>query len=443
MTPSTVARPLAREPIAFRSRPAGALDPLALAAAGAPGDFRFYLRGGGLELGGSGAVAVVEARGEGRLEALADGARRLLGRVKADPDAPPLAAPRLLGGFGFADRGRPRGGPGTPDWTGFPPARFVLPARLAVRAGGETWVTAAAGRGEETAGARTPPLPPACVSDPGDPAAFLLGVAAARAAIEAGALEKVVLARAIRARAGRPIDPFALAGALREAEPRCCAFAFVAPGGAAFVGATPERLVRRAGARVEAFALAGSAPRGATPGEDHALASRLLSSEKERREHALVVDAVCAALRPLGAVSRRPVPGVLALAHVQHLFTPVEAVLREPAALAVLDLAARLHPTPAVAGTPRDRALAFLAEREGLDRGWYAGAIGWVDAPGDGDLFVALRSALLRGEQAWLFAGAGIVAGSDPEAEWRETGVKLGAVGRALGLAPAGAGGVA
>jgi isochorismate synthase len=260
-------------------------------------------------------------------------------------------------------------------------------------------------------------------------ASFIERVRAAKETIARGDLEKVVLARAVRL-AGRPRAPVPLVAALRELEPGCLAFAIVAPDGKAFVGATPERLVRRRGERALTGALAGSAPRGSSAEADEARAAALLASKKDRSEHALVVEAVRTALAPAGRISRPRGPRVLRLAQVQHLFTPMSVALSRPAS--VLELGARLHPTPAVAGTPRAAALAHLRETEPLDRGWYAGAVGWMDATGDGELAVSIRSALLDGRDAWLFAGAGIVAGSDPASEWDETEVKLRAMARAL-----------
>ena len=200
--------------------------------------------------------------------------------------------------------------------------------------------------------------------------------------------------------------------------------------GTCCLGATPERLVRLAGRRVDTAAVAGSAARGRSPEEDARLARALSESKKEQAEHAVVVRALRAALEDLCAELTLPeAPRLLRLDGIQHLETPLVATLR--GSPHVLDLVARLHPTPAVGGSPREAALAWLAAREQLERGWYAGPLGYVDASGGGEFFVALRSALLRAGEARLFAGAGVVEGSTPEAELRETRLKL----RAL-LAP-------
>jgi isochorismate synthase len=171
-------------------------------------------------------------------------------------------------------------------------------------------------------------------------------------------------------------------------------------------------------------ALAGSFPRGATVGDDQALGAQLLASAKERHEHAVVVRNIRSVLADLCMRIEAPAtPTLMKMRNVQHLFTPVTAQLRGNSS--VLTLVERLHPTPAVGGWPREVALAFLREHEELDRGWYAAPIGWLDANGDGEFAVALRSALVDGTSATLFAGCGIVADSDPQSEYQETLLKL------------------
>jgi isochorismate synthase len=252
------------------------------------------------------------------------------------------------------------------------------------------------------------------------------------AAVRAGSLEKVVLAREHVFRSEGARAPNAVFDGLARRHPRCSAF-LVKRGDAAFVGASPERLVRVAWAEVRADALAGSAPRGATRERDARLARDLLESKKEQEEHAVVVRALYDALLPLCSDLAVPeAPRVRTLAGIQHLHTPLTGRLRSGVDLPLLALAERVHPTPAVAGAPRDAALAWLRSHEELDRGWYAGGIGWMDLSGQGEFFVALRCALLRGDEARLFAGAGIVADSDAGAELSETYLKLRAVLGAL-----------
>jgi isochorismate synthase len=247
---------------------------------------------------------------------------------------------------------------------------------------------------------------------------------AVRVAIErigSGDLSKVVLARSVRVEAGRALDPRSLVARLRAVDPGSYAFAVPTGPASSLVGATPELLLRRRGGVVESRPLAGSAPRGGDRDSDRAHAQALLESAKDREEHRLVVDAIA---EVLGAMCEEltwdPEPVLHETANVWHLATGFRGVLREPAPTA-LQIVAELHPTPAVGGTPREDALALIRELESSDRGAYAGAIGWMDARGDGEWAIALRCAELEGERATLYAGAGIVMGSLPERELDET----------------------
>jgi salicylate biosynthesis isochorismate synthase/menaquinone-specific isochorismate synthase len=259
-----------------------------------------------------------------------------------------------------------------------------------------------------------------------DPSAYENAVARALERIRANELRKVVLAREVRAEAPRAHDPAALFGALRELFPSCYCFCVGTPE-AAFIGASPELLVRRRGAGAQTVALAGSTRRSADPAVDDHLGEQLRQSAKNREEHEIVVKRIERALRPHSVwVERAREPELVKVANIQHLATPIHAQLADPRS--AVELAGVLHPTPAVGGEPGPAAVEAIAELEGLDRGWYAGPIGWMDAVEDGEFCVALRSALLRDRTAHLFAGAGIVADSDPEAELAETELKLGAL---------------
>ena len=239
--------------------------------------------------------------------------------------------------------------------------------------------------------------------------------------LRGGALSKVVLARTMEVDAGRMLDPRRLVHRLRAVDPDCFAFASPTGTGSVLVGASPELLVSRNGVEVRANPLAGSAPRAGDPEEDRANAEALGSSAKDRQEHAIVVEAVFAALHPLCTELHHDAePVLLPTANVWHLSTRFRGRLREPAST-VLELAAALHPTPAVAGTPTPAALDVIAALEPFDRGCYAGPVGWVDANGDGEWAIALRCAELVGERATLYAGAGIVTDSDPALELDET----------------------
>jgi menaquinone-specific isochorismate synthase len=251
-------------------------------------------------------------------------------------------------------------------------------------------------------------------------------------AIDSGEVRKVVLARQLVVEAGAPFDRRAILDRLRRSHPSC--FTYAAGG---FVGASPELLIRRRGDDVASCPMAGTVRRGASPEEDEALTATLRRSVKEAEEHRLLVEAVVSALAPVCVEPPSAgEPDVVRFPTVSHLATRVSGVLREPAPTA-LALAGLLHPTPAVGGLPRTGALATIAALEEFSRGLYAGPVGWVDATGDGEWAVALRGAQLDGPRARLSAGAGIVAGSDPDAEWAETEAKLRPMLAAVGALPA------
>jgi menaquinone-specific isochorismate synthase len=251
-------------------------------------------------------------------------------------------------------------------------------------------------------------------------------VQAALGAIAAGRLQKVVLAREVDVLADRPFPRAALLRRLAEHAPGT--FLYADDG---FVGASPELLIARCGRHAVARPMAGTVPSGGPADAEARRIAWLRASSKNASEHRLVVDEVAAALRTVAAALEVSPVEVVRLPTVAHLTTRIDADLGggegegRPTALR---LAALLHPTPAVAGMPRDAALAAIAELEPFERGRYAGPVGWVDAAGDGEWAVALRCAALDGRRARLWAGAGIVAGSDPEAEWYETEAKAAAM---------------
>jgi menaquinone-specific isochorismate synthase len=233
-------------------------------------------------------------------------------------------------------------------------------------------------------------------------------------------LRKVVLARDLYATANRPIDARALLGRLASRYPGCYTFAC-----AGLVGATPELLISRDGWRVSSLVLAGTTPRGATPAEDSGLAASLLGSAKENEEHQYAAASLEHALAPLcQAMYVAPHPALIRLPNLQHLGTRVRGTLTSIDRSA-LGLAAAVHPTAAVGGTPTDAAVELIRELESMDRERYAGPVGWVDADGNGEWGIALRCAQLDGSRARLVAGCGIVAGSDPAAELAETITKF------------------
>ena len=361
-------------------------------------------------------------------------------RIASGEDGLPAGAgPVWTGGFAFDDQGA-----SAPAWSSFPPALMVLPELSWRRQEGETYLTVnvIGGAGSDPAAAleRTrarlgavqeaelPMLDPARfgrteIESVRPPSHFEESVAAAVERIQAGELEKVVLAREVLVRAPAAYDVAAVFGAMRELFPACFCFCCGTPEGA-FIGASPELLIRRAGASASTVALAGSARRSSDPAVDDHIGERLMQSGKDRSEHEIVVRRIVRGLRPHSVwVEPAPEPGLVKIANIQHLATPIHAQLAE--AHSAVELAGLLHPTPAIGGEPWPAAGALIDELEGMDRGWYAGPIGWMDGAEDGEFCVGIRSALLRDREAHLFAGNGIVADSDPEAELAETEPKL------------------
>jgi menaquinone-specific isochorismate synthase len=245
----------------------------------------------------------------------------------------------------------------------------------------------------------------------------------ARDELRAGAADKVVLAREVVVQADAPLPRAAILDRLKRAYPSCMLYAVDG-----FVGATPELLVSRLGDIVRSHPMAGTTPRSADPTTDARLAAALLASVKDREEHRITIDMVHdTLLRYCSYIDEEAEPSVVAMANVSHLATLVEGRLSSPPASAI-ELMTALHPTPAVCGSPRADALALIERYEALDRGPYAGPVGWVDAAGNGEWAVGLRCAVLDGSTARLFAGVGVVADSDPAAELAETQAKLQAV---------------
>ena len=243
---------------------------------------------------------------------------------------------------------------------------------------------------------------------------------AVRDELRRGTARKVVLARELIVEADAPIRRADVLGQLRVAYPSCMLFAVDG-----FVGATPELLVARSGDQVRSHPMAGTAPRSSDPSTDARLAANLLASDKDRIEHRYTIDMVHDTLLPwCSYLDEEAEPSVVAMANVQHLATLVEGRLSSPPA-SVIELMRALHPTPAVNGTPRQVALDLIAAHEGIDRGRYAGPVGWVDAAGNGEWAVGIRSAELAGNRARVFAGVGVVADSDPDAELAETRAKF------------------
>ncbi len=387
-----------------------------------------------------GTVRTIESRGPDRFAEVDRQWTRLSAHAVADaPAGPPGCGLVALGGFAFADDG----GAG-PTWEGFAPASLVVPEISLARRGDTTWLTINAevapddtveglleridGRLETLRSRELPLLDPAPagqyrVTSPMPPSHYEEAVARAVQKIRGGEAEKVVLAREVQVRAPIEHSAEAVVGLLREAFPSCYVFA-VGRGDATFLAASPELLIRREGQRASTVALAGSIRRSADPAVDDHLGEQLLQSAKDREENAIVARRIARTLRPHAVwVTAAREPSLVRVSNIQHLGAPIRAQLAS--AIGAIQLAGLLHPTPAVGGEPASVAERLIPALEGLDRGWYSGPVGWTDAAGDGEFCVALRCALLRGVDANLYAGCGIVRNSDPASELAESEVKL------------------
>jgi menaquinone-specific isochorismate synthase len=362
----------------------------------------------GLSLAGIGSIGAVEGSGPRRFEEIRDSVRNSLGT-----DSP---SPFALGGFAFSSGGTD----GLRESLFFVPQRTFRSERGAPETIETRWTVPDRDRAAGAAGL-TPPDSVVPASRDMSRERWIDLVRATLDRIRAGAFSKAVLARSVtvdlpRGRTGR--DVFA---SLRLAYPGCHRFLIADGDGNAFLGASPEILVSESGVtRTEAVAGTLRCEPGDDAGE---LERRLLASAKDRSEHEAVLRHVRDTLEPWCSALEISETEVMRLPHLLHLRTRIAG--RHDGRVHVLDSVARLHPTPAVAGWPRAEALEWIARVEPEDRGWYAGPVGWMDARGEGSFAVGIRSAMIRGGRARLFAGAGIVEGSDPELEWHETELKM------------------
>ena len=430
--------------------PVPAVDPVALHGLARPLGAALWMQPqAGISHVGIGEAWAARQSHEARFGVISVAWHMLLQSAVVDTgDAPRGTGPLLLGGFGYDDE------PAESEvWEGFEAGCLVLPALLLSTTPRGSWLTASMVLDPDG----VPPgtmigsldqtwafLSEAPVLPSGPPRRSLVvrrrvpdakawqgSVARLAGAVGRGRLDKAVLSRSVTLEAASEIDLTGVMRRLETSAPESTVFAF-SRGPRTFVGATPERLVSLQGRELRTVAMAGSAPRSADPTEDEALAEQLLASDKEREEHAVVVDMLRGSLAPVAQeLTIGRTPEVARFRHVQHLVTPVSGRLSDDAD--VLTLVERLHPTPAVGGTPKDLALELISEEEPHERGWYAGPVGWIDRHGDGEFVVALRSGVIHGATATLFAGCGIVADSDPEREWDESSAKLQALGSALG----------
>jgi len=426
------------------------LDPLAvLESIFEPDEPHFYAErpSQGFSVAGAEAAVEFKAAGPGRFaEARAFIESTLQDCIAVGPVAEPFAGPHFFFATGFGEE--------TVAGAPFPALKLFVPRWQVARMGDGTvavanllvtpdapvdLMTAKVWKAHAKFGAfdysrarrKDRPSAPRMAEEIGGPGSYQRAVAQALAEIGRGEYEKVVLARALKYTTAEEFHPMGVLNHLRQRYPDCYSFSIASGRGQSFIGASPERLVRVAGGRMHTTALAGSAPRGESASEDAAFAQGLLHSEKDLREHRLVFDSIVGRLAGLELILEHAAqPRLLGLANVHHLHTPISANL--PAGVHILDLVGRLHPTPAVGGTPQGPALAAMARLESFPRGLYAGPQGWVDHHGGGEFFVGIRSALIDGRTATAYAGAGIVAGSEPDKEFAETELKFKALLGAL-----------
>lgn len=424
-------------------------DPVVLfAAAGGISDARalWSRPADGLWMVSAGQAADIKGTGGDSYRQVAAAQQDIVGRAIVEGMDGEEAGLLFVGGFKF-DAAAATGG----IWDGFPDGSMTLPRWSVWRRGGACRATVnlvvdnhtgvdslcreLAAQAAALSGAATRPEAPrtTLVTDGLARERWRQSVEPALEAIARGDLAKVVLARTLRLTAECPLQPAAVLRRLVADYPGCRVFAY-SRGGRCFLGATPEELVSLKGGIVTSTCMAGSAGRGVDPAEDSLLSSRLLMGEKERREHAFVADLVGERMgRFCAAMERSAAPEVVKLGNVQHLATRFSGVTSgEPH---VLDFVAALHPTPAVGGIPAGPALEAIRRLEGIDRGWYGGPVGWMSGR-DGEFGVAIRSALLSGNEAILYAGAGIVSGSDPDSEYEETEMKFRPLLAALAAQP-------
>jgi menaquinone-specific isochorismate synthase len=394
----------------------------------------------GFALAGAGVALELMGWGQTRFESVQAQAQELFADAHLEAEA--WATPRLFGGFAFRDDFVPDN-----TWADFTPAHFILPHYQLVQRGEQSTLTLNAHvPHDESLADVVPSLREALQAR----IAWLLSAPAsegvadnpvlahdypmrfedweqailhATARMKRGELQKIVLSRVAELRFMHRVNVDSALDDLAQKYPQTYRFLFEPRPYHAFYGATPEMLADVRGRTLHTMGLAGSIRRGQTPQEDDALAEQLLNDPKERSEHGLVVEAIRARLTASAQAVRVAPTSVMKLPNIQHLYTPITADLR--ADEGVLAWVARLHPTPALGGEPRELALEAIGQYESVTRGWFGAPIGWLDASGGGQFSVAIRSAVAQDRRVWLYAGAGIVAESVARKEWDETALKF------------------
>ncbi|ACV46192.1 MULTISPECIES: isochorismate synthase [Halomicrobium] len=410
------------------------IDVSPLAAAGAVPDRRRFcwLHPEEPDLLAVGATAAVTVDSPDRFETADDRLTELFGAVDG-PDAPEIAAPRAVGGFAFFD-GNTVPADTQSHWRDFDDGTFVLPRAQIVAGDDATWLTVTVPEDEHSELSSqldgwADRLTDAGTHDGTEPEATAFHWSLSReewertvddviGRIESDGLDKVVLAQELTVDLDAPVPVAPVLSRLRETYPNCTTFCFSPTPGRTFFGATPETLVALADGHVQTEALAGTTDRGETAAEDTDLADAMLGDEKYQVENRIVADTIADALRPVADDVTVAEPSIKRITNLQHLHRPITATV--PSETSVLSLAERLHPTPAVGGSPRRAASDVIRDVEPFDRGWYASPVGWVDGDGDGTFVVGIRAGLTWDERLALYGGAGIVTGSDPTTEYGE-----------------------
>ncbi|MDR9418760.1 isochorismate synthase MenF [Gracilimonas sp.] len=426
------------------------VDPLAVLEQSTNTDsFSYYWEkpSDNFSIAASGTIERIQTTGKGRFRNASDQGKKLLSQIHhVSKVNHHLATVHLLGGFSFFDHNVGQ------EWRKFGAGSFTLPEWLLVRNGNFTVLTITKKLSDfssqnklynsflltleeldticdaGTYTIETNKIFTSKVEIPGyDSKAYSRWVDSVDNAtdlIKAEEFKKIVLARNLNVKLQTPVSSTRILNYLRNQYPDCYSFLISQDGETAFIGSTPERLASFHDREVLTEGLAGSISRGKTASEDAVLENELLHSRKDLNEHAIVLDAIEENLERFSDIFEHPaLPGIKKLSNVQHLYTPVHARIKQ--GVSRTEVLSKLHPTPAVGGYPREAAMPYINKLEQFDRGWYAAPIGWINAHGQGEFVVAIRSGLIKDEEVRFFAGCGIVENSNPRKEWDETNLKF------------------
>jgi menaquinone-specific isochorismate synthase len=380
---------------------------------------------------------------ENRFQAIEEVWRKLINEsIIHNPYSLPGTGPVLFGGFSFDPEEK------SSLWSNFPNSRMILPKYSLVIKDDATYLTINILSDQQMSVSEIvysyehlknslfaldfePSSPNLTHVEALKSREWLETIEHAKKLINNNELSKVVLARELVAAFDEPIDTSTVLYNLLEQQKQSYVYA-IESGEDCFIGATPERLIKVESNRLFTTCLAGTAPRGETLMEDERIEKELLQDQKNLEEHQFVVQTIKEAIDTCSFDIEMPnSPTVMKLKNLQHLYTPIEATLKE--GYSILNLVEKLHPTPAMGGVPREKALQFIHHFETLNRGWYAAPLGWIDSAGNGEFVVGIRSGLIQGKKASLFAGCGIVKDSNPDTEFLETDIKFKPMLMALG----------